>query len=998
MSPSPTARADRFAPACRVLGAGLFLALPLSAVAQAPAPAPAPAPAKPAVDLDADLARIAASLAEHRPQAGETLLLGLSVNGVAQEGTIRALRVATPTGLGLAVPQQLWDTLHLRMPLQPPRMIDGETHVVLDSDAQWRWRIDEPSQTLLIDAPAAAFRGQRMDLDAPSELVTLASDWGAFVNYDLQWQRRSSSRSGGAASETHDAVLEAGLFTPRGPLSSTALYRSEGRLLRLDTRWLLEQPRQMTRLAVGDSVSQPGSWGRSVRFGGLQWGTDFSLRPGFLSFPLPQLRGEAALPSTVDIFVNNSQRLQGRLQAGPFDIADMPVVTGQGEIRTVVRDLLGREQVIVQPYYVSPSLLKPGLRAFSLELGALREDYGVESNRYGPLLLSGTERLGLTDRFTRELRAELMARQQTLGAAGIWLWPRLGTATFAGAASRSREQGSGWMLSAGIDRQAQDWSGSLQLRKASRGFVQAGQSALPVPGSGLNAGLSYALSLGRSWRGQSLGLGYVRQAGPGGARLASLNYGRDLGRAGFLGLFLLKDFGPGRSATLALSWSYALDERTSTGTSLVRNQDGDAPARQQLQVQLQHNPPLGEGLGYQLLAESGGRRVAQANWQGEAVTLNAGAARANGVQDWRAGASGGVAFVGGSVYASRRVEGGLALVQVADYPDVRVWHDNQVVARTDSRGRALISGLRGYQANRVGIDSSDLPFDAELEALEVVLTPAGRSAARVDFPVQRSRAVSFRLVDAGGQPLPPGSLMELLGEARRPGRAPQLSRRPRGPRLCLGPVRRAEPAARRLARRRLPLRAAPAARDPRGRRPARPGHHHLSLRTRPMKQHRFRLCLLFLLMLLPLGSARALCVLCVCSVQTTNVAFGNYSPLAYGNTDSTGSVKVTCGGVASLLLPFKVDISAGSSGNAAARTLRNGAYALSYNLYADPAYTTILGDGSGATQAIVGGFVLDLLGLSPTQNFWIYGRLPGRQLTAAPGIYADTINVTLTYY
>lgn len=41
---------------------------------------------------------------------------------------------------------------------------------------------------------------------------------------------------------------------------------------------------------------------------------------------------------------------------------------------------------------------------------------------------------------------------------------------------------------------------------------------------------------------------------------------------------------------------------------------------------------------------------------------------------------------------------------------------------------------------------------------------------------------------------------------------------------------------------------------------------------------------------------------------------------------------------------------------------------------------------------------VDVLGLSLPQTFWIYGRIPGRQPTVVPGVYADTISVTLTYY
>lgn len=158
--------------------------------------------------------------------------------------------------------------------------------------------------------------------------------------------------------------------------------------------------------------------------------------------------------------------------------------------------------------------------------------------------------------------------------------------------------------------------------------------------------------------------------------------------------------------------------------------------------------------------------------------------------------------------------------------------------------------------------------------------------------------------------------------------------------------------------------------------------------------------LLALLPLLLADAAHALCLpaVCSCGVTTTNVAFGSYSPLAFGNTDSTGSVKVSCGGVAGLLIPFNIGISAGNSGSYASRRLKSGANLLAYNLYTDASYTTVWGDGSSASQLVNAGVTLDVLGLSPTQNFYVYGRIPGRQLTAVPGAYSDTISVTLTYY
>jgi spore coat protein U-like protein len=155
------------------------------------------------------------------------------------------------------------------------------------------------------------------------------------------------------------------------------------------------------------------------------------------------------------------------------------------------------------------------------------------------------------------------------------------------------------------------------------------------------------------------------------------------------------------------------------------------------------------------------------------------------------------------------------------------------------------------------------------------------------------------------------------------------------------------------------------------------------------------------LLLLAWGSpARALCLpaLCSCGVTTTNVAFGSYNPLAFGNTDSTGSVKVSCGGVAGLLIPFNIAISPGAGGSYANRQMKSGAHSLAYNLYTDASYTTLWGDGSASTQLVNAGMLLDVLGLAPGQTFYIYGRIPGRQITAVPGTYSDTISVTLTYY
>ncbi|MDG0857623.1 fimbria/pilus outer membrane usher protein, partial [Roseateles puraquae] len=268
--------------------------------------------------------------------------------------------------------------------------------------------------------------------------------------------------------------------------------------------------------------------------------------------------------------------------------------------------------------------------------------------------------------------------------------------------------------------------------------------------------------------GQGVGVSFTRQRGGSvEARLAQVNYGREIGRWGYVGAILLRDLGRGGSGTtVAFSWTLALDSQHSAGVNVQRQPDLQGRQTTLVQAQVQRNPALGMGLGYQVLAGSDGHQLAQATWQGEQSVLSGAVGRRGGLTEVRAGAAGGLAWVDGSAFAGRRIEGGLAVVDVGGHEGVRVTQDNQIVARTDAQGRAFLTSLRGYQTNRVGIQAGDLPMDAEVQAVEVQITPAARSAARIAFPVQHGRSASLQVFELNGEALPPGAELRPLGSSR----------------------------------------------------------------------------------------------------------------------------------------------------------------------------------------------------------------------------------------
>ncbi len=169
-----------------------------------------------------------------------------------------------------------------------------------------------------------------------------------------------------------------------GALVSDMLVRGGDRsqsLLRTDTYWRTDLPGRMQTLVIGDTISSAGAWSQPVRYSGVRYARDFTLAPAYVTYPMPSISGSAALPSTVDVLINNRHNSSSTVQPGPFELTNVPTVTGAGQMQLVVRDLLGRETVISQNYYLAPVLLKPGLSDFSFEAGSLRENYGLEQQR-----------------------------------------------------------------------------------------------------------------------------------------------------------------------------------------------------------------------------------------------------------------------------------------------------------------------------------------------------------------------------------------------------------------------------------------------------------------------------------------------------------------------------------------------------------------------------------------------------------------------------------------
>lgn len=684
------------------------------------------------------------------PECGAELLLTVLINGVIFP--ICEHLVHLTNGRLAALPQafQHW---RIRLPTAAPIRYEGEDYFPLDAVKGLSYHINEAIQELVIEAPPNIFLPTRVS-EQPGSLSHMpAPSPGGFFNYDL-----SSLSSPGATSNS--GLLELGAFNRHGVGTGTFLWQDTGDnkgVTRLDTTWTRDEPDNMFRLRLGDTISRSGAWGRSIRFGGIQWGTSFATQPGFVPFPLPGTRGEAALPSTVDVYVNNTLRLHRDVPSGPFEIFNVPVITGQGDVRLVVTDLLGRQQVITQPYYASPTLLRKDLTDYSYEAGFVRNKYGVNSDDYGRFLGAATYRLGVTNHFTRELRAEVLRDQQTAGVSGVYLWPTFGTGNASVALSHS-PAGNGGLLSMGVQRLAQQMSFTLQGQFNSRQFAQVG--LLPgatSPRQTLTATVGFSLP-GK----ESVSLSYLRQSywSQADNRLVSASYSVSLGRDYFLSIFALESRNSSTNRSIGVTITRPLGPHTSASANFTHQTGGDSTM-----AQVQRNLPEGPGFGYRLLTENGPNERTEAGgfMQTNVGTYSAEASQLLGTTRYRLGASGGVAFLGG-VFPSRRIDNSFAVVKAGEYPGVQIYRDNQPARRTDSQGLAMIPNLRAYEQNLVSIEPADLPLDAQIDKLRLLLTPYLRSGVMAEFPVRPSKGGVITLVLEDGSYLPAGAVVRIVAK------------------------------------------------------------------------------------------------------------------------------------------------------------------------------------------------------------------------------------------
>jgi outer membrane usher protein len=701
------------------------LALPFVASA-APGNATIPPPA--AIDSGAD-------------RSEEDLFLEVLLNGSSTSRLLHFVR----RGAALCASASDLRSIGLRL---PP---DRTSQVCLGELAGLHYRYDVQQQRVAIDARLDALNLPVNVLNTPQRAAPQPTGGnGLLLNYDLY-----ASRGGGQGNLSGLAELRA-FLDGAGVFSNTVLSRRyqvagqgwRGNTVRLDSQWRLAFPERALALTVGDTLTSYLSWSRPSRIGGIAFGRDFALQPYQITTPLPQFFGEATVPSAVELYIDGIRQYSGRVPAGPFQLTAVPGISTAGQAQVVLTDALGRASTVSFPFYQASQLLRQGLSDWSVELGTVREDYGLRSFSYGSApVASGSWRYGLSNQLTVESHAEAGHGRATAGAGA--LWTPAGASVLSGSLARSRDGGS--QLGLGYS-----WTGRIfnaswnQLRTFGRYSDIASGYGAPIPR------VSGRALVGINLRNTSFGLNFVQLRYPGqpNSRYAGAYLSKTLTGGAAFSASYTQNLDDARDRSIFLGLTLTLDDRHTLSLSAQRQQGYETLLADASQ------PIDGDGgFGWHVQGRAGDSAggLAELGWLGNHGQLTLGASQLGSTRYAYADGNGALVLMDNHLFTARRIDDAFALVSTDGVPGVPVLLENRPNGVTDDRGLLLVARLNAYQDNRLAIDPLELPADMRVQRVQSTVAPSDRAGVLVRFGVRKVRAATLILHDGQGQPLPLGS-------------------------------------------------------------------------------------------------------------------------------------------------------------------------------------------------------------------------------------------------
>ena len=638
--------------------------------------------------------------------------------------------------------------------------LEGEEFVSLKSMEGVKTVFDEKKLVLELTADPQLLEKRVFTLRYPRQAkVYYPKDMAAFLNYNLAYYARDSFAYDSTVL-TDQLGFRVGDFLFLSDSSYSQRKGEGGEFVRLMSNITYDRKEDLKRIVVGDFFASSGELGSTLNMGGLSFSKNYNINPYFIKYPEIGFSGLASLPSEVEVYRDGVLIRKERVSPGGFDLRDIPTYIGAGSAEVVLKDPFGREQRIQLPYYFTDTLLKKGLHEYSYNIGFLREDYGVVSNRYNDFAFLGFHRCGISDSLTAGMGVEASRRVFNLGLSSIFSVPwQLGVinGSVAWSDSKGRRDGIGGSVS--YLYQGRNLSFNLLLRGFTRDYSNISIETVQDR-------TKYEASVGASYFSSTLGslsLGFDATKKYNGLDAKSLlaSYSRKItDRSNVIASFK-RDL-ENRINEFNISINYYFNYGITASAGYQRT-DGNSTER----IQVLKNLPLGEGFGGRAAFEANQAEPRNFNNYDLQLQYNAKYGQygaefmsTNRAETYSFNAAGGLTFIKESLNFSRPIQDSFALAKVGDLKGVRVFLNNQEIGRTGNSGKILIPNLGSYYENQILINDKDIPMEYTLSEVMKYVSPPFRSGSYIEFGATKIQGFTGTLKVKVGQEIKPLEYIE----------------------------------------------------------------------------------------------------------------------------------------------------------------------------------------------------------------------------------------------
>jgi len=613
-------------------------------------------------------------------------------------------------------------------------VFEEETYVPLSSIPDLSFRINQEEVSLEVTAASHLFRKQYVDasVDRPHTLES-AEEISGFLNYYSSYSRLDGFE---ILSVSGELGVGMGNYMARSTFSHTQTEDTVN-TARLISDFTITDTKNLRTITVGDVTASSGPFGSCTLLGGLKISRNFSVSPYFIKYPSLDLSGTADSPSEVEVYLNDILAKRESMSPGEFEFNDLPPTGGAGTARIVIRDIYGRENTVLTPYYMTDRLLKKGLHEYSYSIGFIRENFGLKNFDYGRGAFLGYHDFGLSDAFKIGYSSEASKERLNIGLRGAVLVPKGGVVNAAVSSSISRGT-SGASLAAGYSYVSRNININVSLQSSSRKYSNLSMKPSDDKAKFL---ITNSVGFGRDRAGFiTAAYTYFDTYAAGETSIISASYNKALSKdmSFFLTGSQIKDTETRQEIILGLR--VYLGQRTSGAVSYSSSKGSDIK-----KAGIQKNPPTGTGFSYSANVEdtrSRNNAEGHVSYQNRFGMYKAELSDRAGGSGYRVSYAGGMGYIGKSVFFSRPVTDSFAKVKVANLEGVRVYSYNNEIGKTDKNGEVIIPNLQSFNENRIDIEADDVPITYSIKSLTRRITPAFRSGSLVVFDVNKIQAAT----------------------------------------------------------------------------------------------------------------------------------------------------------------------------------------------------------------------------------------------------------------